>query len=267
MAKKFREIYQATAAAIRAQADAAILSNRTGLGDGREEIVRKLLREHVGNSFGVAKAEIIDSTGQTSAEHDVVIFDQDVSACVHAQGDRQVVTVESVAMIVEVKTTLDGRPETIAKERARFDALGRLRRFYRLAPIVAATYPTNPRRHEIDAFLSDGLGAREYNGGEAEPSGRNVQSIPIGYFAFQGWRDEEKTLAFAASLGLDIVCALEGASVWRLMSGQLESVQADADALAMFLTYVRHILQLHRDSRSLVTPDAWRYLMAAVMLG
>lgn len=53
----------------------------TAKGDGREDLLRRFLAERVGTTFGVSKAEVVDSEGNTSGELDVVIFDQSVASC------------------------------------------------------------------------------------------------------------------------------------------------------------------------------------------
>ena len=188
-----------------------------------------------------------------------MIYDHDVTACVGVEAERHVVTAESVAMVVEVKSTLDASTD-VATELARLDALGMLRRFYRLTPLLAASHGHHPQREEIDAFLRDGIGAREANGRATEASGSNVNGIAIGYFGFTGWKDPARAAAFATATNADIVCVLDGATVMRRLDGELTPVDDSDAALAVFLTYVRGVLQAHRDTRSVVTPDAWRYL-------
>ena len=86
-----------------------VFAHPTAKGDGREDIIRKKVEQRVGTTFGVTKAEVIDSMGHSSSEHDFVIYDQSTSSCLHDMLNRRVIRVESLAVTTEVKTELDAK--------------------------------------------------------------------------------------------------------------------------------------------------------------
>ncbi len=163
-----------------------VYRNPGAKGDGREQLVRDMLAERVGTSFGVTKAELIDSTGVPSPEFDAVIFDQSVAACLHVLGQRRIVRIESVAASIEVKTMLDGH--AVEQTVKAVNALEAMRRVYLPNTFLRLMWKVNPQRaaEEQQAF------ARGFGPGE---SYEDLPPVINGIFAFRGptWRRRSRT--------------------------------------------------------------------------
>lgn len=76
-------------------------------GDAREAIVRDILQRYLPGSVRITsgKTEVVDSVGNCSGQRDIAIVDPNIPA-LHTQQDVQLLPVESVRGIVEVKTNL-----------------------------------------------------------------------------------------------------------------------------------------------------------------
>lgn len=115
MASGFQAANRALSRLLLAEAEAVgVFGHKSALGDGREALVRRFLAERVGATFGVTKAEVVDSYGATSGELDVVIYDQRVASCLSVLGERRIVRAEAVAVTIEVKSRFD--PSTARAE-------------------------------------------------------------------------------------------------------------------------------------------------------
>ncbi len=258
MAKDYKSIYAALSEKLKHQAAASgIYSHAGAKGDAREDLVRELLERQIGSSYGVAKAEIIDSVGRSSAQHDVVIFEQDVAACLDADGGRRIVTVESVVMVVEVKSTLSAAESTLAEERKHLSNLALLRRWYQPSPLLAAAMRSRPHstNAEIEAFVRDGVGARDEGPGDG-----NMVPIVVAYFGFNGFSDAERAGQFARELEIEIVSTLDGATVARADDGSYPTYGSGVNSLGAFLGLVRSTLENSRRTRAVVYPNAARYV-------
>jgi hypothetical protein len=77
-------------------------------GEAAEEAVREFLQRHLPSSVGITKGQIIDSRGRFSKQLDVIIFDASRTPILFTSEEdgHQLVPVEGVIAVVEVKTTL-----------------------------------------------------------------------------------------------------------------------------------------------------------------
>ncbi len=77
-------------------------------GSMHETTVRQFLATHVPGSLGVCHGQAMDSTGATSRQLDVMIYDTENAPVLHVREGFRVLPIESVFAAVEVKSYLDG---------------------------------------------------------------------------------------------------------------------------------------------------------------
>ena len=78
-----------------------------GVGDAREDIIREYLTEVLPPRFSVDKGKIFDSRGLLSKEFDAVISERDEAVPLMTLAGRQMIPVESVYGVIEVKSHLN----------------------------------------------------------------------------------------------------------------------------------------------------------------
>ena len=265
MASDFVKITNHVGRVMREAADAAgVFDNPTGKGDGREDLVRHLLRERVGTSFGVDKAEIIDSYGESSREVDVVVFDQSVAASLHVMGQRRIVRVEAVAINIEVKTTFNRAAVDQTKEAV--ERLEGLRRIYEPSELMRVLQPTHPDLPEADnRAFGEGIRSTEILACDM-PKATLVPQVVNCIFAYGGQGEDAALDALISTNLIDMVFVLgkyvvaREAAFYETGEGTLSVVRAEgAGAMAAFLTLVERSLQKYRSSRTWVVPSFHRY--------
>lgn len=265
MASDFIKITGHVARVMREAADAAgVFDNPTGKGDGREDLVRDLLRERVGTSFGVDKAEIIDSYGESSRETDVVVFDQSVAASLHVMGQRRVVRVEAVAMNIEVKTTFN--KAAVDQTRDAVERLERLRRVYEpseLMRVLGQSHPDLPQQN--NRAFAEGIRPTEILACDT-PKATLIPQVANCIFAYGGQGEDAARDALISTNLIDMVFVLgkyvvaREAAFYEKGEGTLNVVRAEgAGSMAAFLTLVERALQKYRSSRAWVVPSFHRY--------
>lgn len=241
-----------------------ILGHPTAKGDGREDAVCGFLRDRVGTTFGVSKAEVIDSRGCTTGEYDCAIYDQSIAASLHVEDKRRVVRVEALAMTVEVKSEL--RSEHADELWGNNKGLIQLTRFYKPTPLLSIVLRVLPqdKRDEAATMFRDGL----------HPFMRHqdVPAIVSGFFAFDG--PEVNTAAqYMSHPGVDFICVLNKYTIAKgnlgtsLNMGRPILYGEGIDALGAFLHVTEMILQNFRASRTFVWPDTARYYGALRRVG
>lgn len=104
--------------ATRRMAAVGAVKHRGERGRAREEVLRQYLREVIPEGFLVATGFIIDSTGKQSRQQDLIIVRRDYHPRFQV-GGTQFFPVESVAAVIEVKSTLKSRTLRNAIENAR----------------------------------------------------------------------------------------------------------------------------------------------------
>ena len=85
----------------------AQIEHKGAKGEGREEIVKRFLKEYLPKSFGIGSGFVIDSTGRSSLQQDIVIYDVAKCPILYDLGS-QVFPVEGVYAVIEVKSNLNG---------------------------------------------------------------------------------------------------------------------------------------------------------------
>lgn len=76
-------------------------------GGSIEEIVRQFFRERIPQSLSIAKGQVVDSNGKYSRELDLIIYDALKTPIFFKDEHVQVIPIECVYAIVEIKTKLD----------------------------------------------------------------------------------------------------------------------------------------------------------------
>jgi hypothetical protein len=77
-------------------------------GSAREKtLIRELLRKYLPARFGLTRGEIVSSNDEVSAECDAIIYDALESPALYTNEDYQIVPVEAVYAVIEVKSHLD----------------------------------------------------------------------------------------------------------------------------------------------------------------
>ena len=78
-------------------------------GEGREEVLRRFLKDYLPRRFGVASGFVIDASGKVSKQIDVIIYDAENAPVFKVTEDKNVFPAECVCAICEVKSYLDGK--------------------------------------------------------------------------------------------------------------------------------------------------------------
>lgn len=289
MASSQVEIDQATSRVLRERATAlGVYSHPTGKGDGREELLRELLQERIGTSFGATKAEVIDSEAASTNEHDIVIYDQSIASCLHVSGQRRIVRVESLAVTVEVKSELKSE-EFGHVERTIGTRLGALRRFYSptralylrgvvLSEVSACLAPhetTAPQAAALEQRMRDATDWTYGPRDSVSPCSRapEVPAVINAIFAYKGPKLATAREWLAGATHVSTICVLGEYAVskprvetWEPepAAGSEEAkhtvVWAVGDeALGAFLYLLEGDLERFRHSRFWFAPDSGKY--------
>jgi hypothetical protein len=72
----------------------------------REFFLAEIIRPFVPKHFGVGSGVIVDAYGNQSKQSDVVIYDNQLIPPILLSGDRGIFPIDSVLVVVEVKSTL-----------------------------------------------------------------------------------------------------------------------------------------------------------------
>jgi hypothetical protein len=233
-----------------------VFEHPTAKGDGREDLLRDFLRERVGTTFGVAKAEIVDAAGASSHEVDAVVYDQSVASCLSVQGQRRIVRVESVAVAIEIRSLLklaDADAERERNERK----LAPLVRSYAPTPFFRALASTAPETLATANALIRGVGALEFH--------QSLQRVVTVYFGYDGPAADAAT-HFARKADADIVCVLGKYLLARQQPGYpvagdnayIQWGDGD-DALGALLWQLELALHRFREAAMFVVPNGNYY--------
>jgi hypothetical protein len=107
MHSTYLELARASVASAVGRAHACSGINHTGLkGTLREIVVGDLLRPLLPADVGIGTGNIVSSEGQTSAQHDIIIYDRSILPPMLFAGGAGLFPVESVAYAIEVKSIL-----------------------------------------------------------------------------------------------------------------------------------------------------------------
>jgi hypothetical protein len=242
-----------------------VFDHPTAKGDGREDLLRRFLADRIGTTFGVCKAEVVDSRGGTSGELDAVIYDQSVASSLTVLGERRIVRVESVVATVEIKSDFGASTWNQEYLRVR-NGIGSLHRYYRAGPLLGALCRTAPSEigGPTEAMLRNGLSTLDHF--------EDIPAVVSAYFGYDGPKEEESVKSFVETPLLDAVCVLGRYTVAKRRVGFNKRANGTDDArglvwgrgdeaLGAFLQVIETALASVLDARTLVLP-ATRYFAA-----
>lgn len=139
-------------AGLQNQMEAQLNTNRENLkhsvtkGDSLENVWIEWLQKYLPNRYCVSKAIIIDSTGTTSEQIDLVIYDQQYTPFVFNQNGALYIPVEGVYAIFEVKPDLRGSVKGKSHVKYAGEKIASVRRLHRTsANIVDRGRSCEPR--------------------------------------------------------------------------------------------------------------------------
>lgn len=136
------------------------------LGDNCEQHWIQLLRNYFPDRYGVDKAFVIDSTGKTSDQQDIVIYDTQYTPAMYGHDRVQYFPREAVYAVLEAKPTVSKQHLDYAGDKAQ--SVQRL--YCSSAPIINAGKNLPPRRTfpaltglvALDATWKDGLQSQRF---------------------------------------------------------------------------------------------------------
>jgi len=265
VASTFRETYRKLSRQLQEQARTiGIFDHPTAKGDGREDLLRTFLAERIGTTFGVSKAEVVDSNGLSSGEIDAVIYDQSVASCLNVLGERRIVRVESVVATIEVKSEFSPSTAQAEYQRVR-DGIGTLTRFYRPTPMLdMVRILSTPESPESQDIFRDGLSTLDDH--------KNIPAVVSAYFGYDGPNEDSQGLSQFTQMNLlDVVCVLGKYTYAKKCVGfnkRGKDLVADRapcrwgagdDALGAFMQVLENALGRTHDARAFVLPSARYY--------
>jgi hypothetical protein len=128
-------------------------------GDVCEKHFITILRAYLPKRYAVDSAIVIDSTGRTSDQMDVVIYDPQYTPTLLDQHDHKYVTAEAVYAVMEVKPTVNKGYLRYAGEKAA--SVRRLTRTSIPIPHAGGTYPPKPLFPITAGLIASGVEWRD----------------------------------------------------------------------------------------------------------
>ncbi len=143
MHASYRDFILSKVSAAVSGARAAATMKHSGVkGQIREIVIRDLLRPLLPADVGIGTGEIISSTGETSPQQDVVIFDRAILPPITFEQSLGLFPIESVLYAIEVKSNL-----RVKDLKAAHDAAAKLLAFRYAAGVFDENF--QPKDHEV----------------------------------------------------------------------------------------------------------------------
>jgi hypothetical protein len=121
------ELYRSHSRSIAAKSSALEVMKHAGnRGTEREQILKDFLLPLLPERFTVGSGEILANNGNWSRQEDLIIYDRHNCPRIYAGGNSQIFPIESVAAVIEVKTSL--RAKDIAQASQNIAAARRLKK-------------------------------------------------------------------------------------------------------------------------------------------
>lgn len=76
-------------------------------GDNRENMVKNFLKRYLPKKFEIVKGEVMATNGETSSQQDAIIYDSTNCPLLFNEEGTQILPVEGVCIVIEVKSVLD----------------------------------------------------------------------------------------------------------------------------------------------------------------
>jgi len=201
-------------------------------GEASEEDWLNVLRDHLPQRYQADRAFVIDSTGATSEQIDIVIYDRQYSPFLYNQANQRYVPAESVYGVLEVKQDLTRDHVLYAGEKAA--SVRRLSRTSAQIPHAGGSYEPRPLPRIVAGLLT-------YQSSWTPPFG-------------DAFRDVLSELGTEAQL--DVGCAL--------VHGVFEVVYGSIDGIAITVvegprSLVQFLMRLMKQLQALATAPAIDY--------
>jgi hypothetical protein len=121
-------------------------------GEASEEDWLSILKDHLPQRYQADRAFVIDSTGATSEQIDIVVYDRQYSPFLYNQANQRYVPAESVYSVLEVKQDLSRDHVLYAGEKAA--SVRRLRRTSAQIPHAGGAYEPRPLPRIVAGILT-----------------------------------------------------------------------------------------------------------------
>jgi hypothetical protein len=185
------------------------------LGEVNEEHFISLLRRYLPNRYGVDQGIVIDSTGATSDQTDIIIYDPQYTPPLLDQQTHRYVLAEAVYAVLEVKPAINKDYLRYAANKAR--SVRCLSRTSIPIPYARGTYPAKP----LFPILAGIVAVRaDWSGGLKSASfAEALQALQGDHFLSVGLalRDHAFDLPFSSG-DLSYSEAIEGSLAWFLFN-------------------------------------------------
>lgn len=192
------------------------------MGEVNEEHFIRLLRRYLPNRYGVDQGIVIDSTGATSDQIDIIIYDPQYTPPLLDQQAHCYVLTESVYAVLEVKPAINKDYLHYAANKAR--SVRRLARTSIPIPHAGGTYPAKPLFPVLGGIVairaewSDGLKSEAFAKTLQELHGDQTLSVGVAL------EDHAFDLAYGtfdlamASAELSFSDSIQGSLAWFLFN-------------------------------------------------
>jgi hypothetical protein len=207
---------------------AKLLNHNLEKGLGNEQVLRDLLTDFLPRRYGVAKGKIVNSDGEMSKQLDVIIYDAINCPILFIDENRnQILPIEGVFTVVEVKTTLTSK--TLGES------------FENLASVYPLAPRTNLSRNELVTGCPPYLQVFAFN------DDRTLHTISAQFAQLSKTHAvdkscssySEKSPAYRELTGLyhlvSSVDILNKGSVHHMLDGSIDSKDYEKYSLGMFL--------------------------------
>lgn len=128
---------------VQLELSAASITHKGKRGDVDERHFIDILRKYLPNRYSVDSAIVIDHTGRTSDQIDVVIYDRQYTPTLLDQEGHKYVPAEAVYAVIEVKPTIDKAYLEYAAEKAK--SVRQLERTSATIPHAGGSYKPKPQ--------------------------------------------------------------------------------------------------------------------------
>jgi hypothetical protein len=207
-----------------------IIDHNLEKGLGNEQALRELLRNFLPGKYGVAKGKVVNALGQRSRQCDIIIYDR--MQCPNLfidENDNQILPIEGVYIVIEVKTTLTS---SILK-----DAFMNLSSVYNLSQ-----RETNRSNNDHVDYFTPGLAVMAFNySGKLDALCNQYislsQKYPVknSFHSYSSKSPGSKNLTGEKYLVYE-VCVLNYGAVYHMLNGATTSSPDGEHTLGLFLT-------------------------------
>ncbi len=88
---------------------ASLISHRGEAGEGREDVLKKILRKHIPKRYGVDSGFVFDAFGNDSKQMDIIIYEANYTPVFEIVGEKRYFPCETVVAVGQVRTNIGSR--------------------------------------------------------------------------------------------------------------------------------------------------------------